>query len=53
MWYYLTTEDMRKFKDKLPNQLYWKLSHQCRARIPMLKSVYINIYKQYIDGSKF
>ena len=47
MWHYISTEDMQWFKDKLPKPLYWKLSHQCRARIPMLKSVYKYIKQQY------
>ena len=52
MWYYLNTEDMngwiKQLKVKNKN-LYWKLSAQCRARIPMLKSVYIKLQKQYTD----
>jgi len=46
-WYYITTDDMKWFKERLPKNLYWKLSAQCRARIPMLKSVYNNIKKRY------
>ena len=46
-WHYLNSEDMKLFKDKLPKELYWKLSHQCRKRVPLLKSVYNNIKKQY------
>jgi hypothetical protein len=51
MWHYLNSEDMKLFKDKLPKELYWKLSHQCRKKVPMLKSVYNNIHKQYIHGN--
>ena len=47
MWHYITNEDMQWFKEHLPKNLYWKLQAQCRARIPILKSVYINIKKQY------
>ena len=47
MWHYLTTEDMQFFKGKVSDDFYWKLSHQCRARIPMLKSVYKYIKQQY------
>jgi len=52
MWKYITTEDMNtwvkqlKHKDK---ELYWKLSAQCRARIPMVKSAYIALKKKYTD----
>lgn len=46
-WYYLTTSDMKAFKNALPDELYWKLSHQCRKRVPMLKSVYNNIKSKY------
>tara|TARA_R110001632_G_scaffold62308_1_gene149705 strand:- start:127 stop:288 length:162 start_codon:yes stop_codon:yes gene_type:complete len=49
IWYYLTSEDMRFYKSKVSKELYWKLSAQCRARIPMLKSVYIKLQKQYTD----
>ena len=47
MWYYLTTADMQFFKGKVDKETYWKLSHQCRKRVPMLKSVYITIKKQH------
>lgn len=40
---------MRFFKGNISDELYWKLSHQCRKRVPMLKSVYNNIYKQCYD----
>jgi hypothetical protein len=46
-WKFLTTEDMKYFKDKVPKDLYWKLAHQCRARIPMLATVYKNIKRKY------
>lgn len=55
MWKYLTTDDMsgwiKQLKVKNKN-LYWKLSHQCRARIPMLKSVYIKLKKKYTDEQR-
>ena len=51
IWKFLTTEDMKELKEKLPNDLYWKLSHQCRARIPLLKTSYNILKKKY--GSKF
>ena len=47
VWHYISTEDMQFFKGKVSKEMYWKLAHQCRARIPMLKSVYNNIKKQY------
>lgn len=47
MWHYLTSEDMKVFYRTMPKPLYWKLSAQCRARIPLLKSVYIDIKKKY------
>lgn len=52
MWQYITTEDMNgwikqlKYKNK---NLYWKLSAQCRARIPMTKVAYIKLKKKYTD----
>ena len=49
MWYYLNTEDMQFLKSKVSKEFYWKLSAQCRARIPMLKSVYIKLIKKYTD----
>ena len=50
-WYWITTdnvvyEDMQ-FKGKVSDNFYWKLSAQCRARIPMLKSIYNKLKKQY------
>ena len=47
MWYYLKTEDLKIFKKSLPKNLYWKLSAQCRARIPMLKESYLKLNKKY------
>jgi len=47
MWYYLTNEDMNTWVKNTPKQLYWKLSSQCRARIPMLKEVYNELKKSY------
>ena len=47
MWYYITTEDMQWFKDKLPKEVYWKLSAQCKARIPMLKVSYKRLKRRY------
>lgn len=48
-WHYLSTEDMKSFKGKIPNELYWKLSHQARARIPLLKTAYNQLIKKYIS----
>lgn len=47
MWYYLTNDDMKYFKGKVSDELYWKLSAQCRARIPMLKKQYNRLKKRY------
>lgn len=47
MWYYLTSEDMKLFYRILPKGLYWKLSAQARARIPMLKQAYEALKKKY------
>lgn len=47
MWHYLTTEDMKEFKKILPNKLYWKLSAQALARIPMLKESYNRLKRKY------
>lgn len=49
MWHYLTSEDMKLFYKVLPKSLYWKLSAQCRARIPMLKSAYDQLKRKYIS----
>lgn len=49
MWYYLTSEDMKFFKRKVSKEFYWKLSHQCRGRIPMTKVSYIQLKKKYRD----
>lgn len=55
MWKYITTEDMNgwvkelKYKNK---NLYWKLSAQCRARIPMTKVAYIKLKKKYTDEQR-
>jgi hypothetical protein len=51
-WHYISTEDMKYFKGKVSDNLYWKLSAQCRARIPMLKKQYIilkNRYEKYYN----
>ena len=47
IWHYITTEDMQLLKDKVTKEMYWKLSHQCRARIPMLKVSYKRLKRQY------
>jgi len=47
MWHYITTADMQWFKDKVDKETYWKLSHQCRKRVPMLKKVYNKLKKRY------
>ena len=47
MWHYITTEDMQWFKDKLAKEVYWKLSAQCKARIPMLKVSYKRLKRRY------
>jgi hypothetical protein len=49
MWYYLTSADMKFFKQTVSKEFYWKLSHQCRARIPMLKTEYLKLIKKYTD----
>lgn len=49
MWHYITTEDLKLFKEILPNDLYWKLAAQCRARIPMLTESYNQLKKKYIN----
>lgn len=49
MWTYLTTEDLKLFKQKVNKELYWKLSAQCRARIPMLTASYNQLIKKYIN----
>lgn len=53
MWYYLTNDDMKYFKGKVSDNLYWKLSAQCRARIPLLKKSYKlllkNSYEKYYN----
>ena len=46
-WHYISTEDMQFFKGKVSNELYWKLSAQSRARIPMLKDRYKLLKKRY------
>lgn len=48
-WYYLTSEDMKLFYKVLPKELYWKLSAQARARIPMLTESYNQLKKKYIN----
>jgi len=48
-WHYITTEDLKLFKETLPKELYWKLTHQCRAHIPMLKESYNQLIKKYIN----
>ena len=47
MWYYLKSEDLKLLKDNISKELYWKLSAQCRARIPMLKEAYIKLKRKY------
>jgi hypothetical protein len=51
MWHYLTSADMKFFKDLVSKEFYWKLSHQCRARIPMLKVAYLQLIKELTDES--
>ena len=46
MWYYLKSEDLRYLKGKVSKELYWKLSAQCRARIPMTKKSYKLLLKK-------
>ena len=48
-WHYLTSEDMKLFYKVLPKSLYWKLSSQARARIPILKTSYNQLIKNYIS----
>ena len=47
MWYYLTNDDMTTWVKKTNKELYWKLSAQCRGRIPMLKKSYELLKKKY------
>tara|TARA_R110002153_G_scaffold65159_6_gene174536 strand:- start:1501 stop:1653 length:153 start_codon:yes stop_codon:yes gene_type:complete len=47
MWYYLKSEDLKLLKGKVSKELYWKLSAQCRARIPMTKISYNRLKKRY------
>jgi hypothetical protein len=47
MWHYLDNEDMTTWVKKTNKELYWKLSNQARARIPMLKEIYIKLKKKY------
>ena len=47
IWHTITTEDMKWFKEHLPKETYWKLSAQCRARIPMLKVSYKRLKRRY------
>jgi len=49
MWHYLTSADMKFFKGLVSKELYWKLSHQCRARVPMLKVAYLKLIKELTD----
>ena len=51
MWYYLTSADMKFFKGVVSKEFYWKLSHQCRARVPMLKVAYLKLIKELTDES--
>ena len=47
MWYYITPADLEFFKNKVKDDFYFKLSAQCRARIPMLKDAFNKLKKQY------
>ena len=47
MWYYLTKEDIVFFKNKVSDELYYKLQHQAIKRIPMLKKSYEQLKKKY------
>lgn len=49
MWKYLTNQDMTTWVKNTPKTLYWKLSAQCRARIPMLSDAYDQLKKKYIN----
>ena len=49
MWHYLTSADMKFFKGLVSKEFYWKLSHQCRARVPMLKVAYLKLIKDLTD----
>ena len=51
MWHYLTSADMKFFKGVVSKEFYWKLSHQCRARVPMLKVAYLKLVKELTDES--
>lgn len=46
-WYYLDKSDIEFFKNKVSNELYYKLLHQSLNRIPMLKESYESLKKQY------
>ena len=48
-WKYISTEDLKLFKGKVSNELYWKLAAQCRGRIPMLLESYNQLVKKYIN----
>ena len=47
MWHYLDNEDMTTWVKNTDKKLYWKLSSQCRARIPLLKESYIKLKNKY------
>lgn len=47
MWQYLSNEDMTTWVKNTNKELYWKLSAQCRARIPMLKVTYLKLKNKY------
>ncbi len=55
MWKYITTDDMNGWIKELKyknSNLYWKLSAQCRARIPMTKVAYIKLKKKYTNEQR-
>ena len=48
IWYYLKAEDMKTWAKNIKNKkLYYQLQNQCLKRIPMLKTAYERLKKQY------
>jgi len=48
MWYYLDKEDMTSWvKNITDEKLFYKLQSQCLKRIPMLRTSYNKLKKQY------
>jgi hypothetical protein len=48
IWYYLKAEDIKGWVKNIKNKkLYYQLQSQCLHRIPMLKTSYERLKKQY------